>query len=124
MHEDAFYTSPEWLAVRDERLALDGRSCTVSRLLGGDCGGVLHVHHVWARSKRPDLELDLDNLLSVCASHHPTLEAVTRTLQILRGDLPRCGHNHPYREGRLQCERRRREQMLERRIGRLARVAA
>jgi 5-methylcytosine-specific restriction protein A len=120
---DAFYSSQPWISVRERVLARDGSRCSVSRLLGGDCGGVPHVHHLQARSERPDLALDEDNLLTVCASHHPTLEAVRRLLRVIRlVDLPPCPHRHPYAEGRRQCERRRRAELLDRRASRLARV--
>lgn len=123
---DPFYHSKDWLELRDLVRERDANRCTVARLLGGTCRGVLHVNHILPRSEYPDLELDADNCGTVCASHHPMWEAVARTLRILRGELPPCGHHHPYRSGREECDRRRRHQMLERRVGRLsrARVAA
>lgn len=120
--ETSFYSGSEWIAVRDQVRERDGNRCTVGRLLGGQCRGILHVNHILPRSKRPDLELDPDNCGTVCASHHPMWEAVCRTLQLLRGEMPKCKHNHPYPQGRIECERRRREQMLEKRMARLARV--
>lgn len=121
---DPFYTSPEWLAVREQALVRDGARCSVARLLGGDCSETLHVHHLKPRREYPELALDLDNLLTVCASHHPTLEAVRRLILIVRLDaLPRCRHNHPYESGRRACEQRRRAELLAKRAGRLARAA-
>lgn len=121
---DPFYTSPEWLAVREQALHRDGNRCSVARLIGGDCSATLHVHHLKPRSEYPELALDLDNLLTVCSSHHPTLEAVRRLLLIVRLDtLPRCNHRHPYESGRRECERRRRDELLARRASRL-RIAA
>lgn len=120
---DSFLSSPEWLAARDAALQRDANRCTVARLLGGACSGTLHVHHVVPRSRRPDLALDPDNLGTACASHHPTWESVARALRLLRiEDLPPCRHFHPYREGHLQCERQRRREMLDRRVGKLARA--
>jgi hypothetical protein len=121
---DAFYSSPAWLLVRESVLARDGRRCSIARLLGGDCHGVLDVDHIEPRADRPDLELDEDNLVTVCHRHHPTFEALRRLLRILDGDgeLPPCRHVHRYREGRLECERRRRAEMVERRAARLARA--
>ena len=125
MDRDTFYTSPEWLVVREKALARDGNRCTVARLIGGDCSTRLDVHHLQPVSERPDLAYDLDNLVTACSSHHPTLEAVRRILRIIRViDLPPCGHKHPYASGRIECENRRRAKLLARRAGRLARVSA
>jgi hypothetical protein len=113
---DPFYTSSEWKRVRDRVLARDGRRCSVAHLLGGDCSATLHVHHLKPRREFPELELDLDNLLTTCASHHPTLEAARRLLLVIRLDaLPPCGHRHPYRSGREACEWERRRRLFERR---------
>jgi 5-methylcytosine-specific restriction endonuclease McrA len=121
---DPFYTSSEWLAVREQALARDRGRCSVARLIGGDCSATLHVHHLKPRKEFPELALDLDNLLTVCASHHPTLEAVRRLLLVMRLDsLPRCTHRHPYESGRRACEERRRRQKLERRAHALQRAA-
>ena len=125
MDRDAFYTSPEWRAVREHVRSRDGHRCSVARLIGGDCSARLDVHHLQSIEERPDLALDPDNLLTVCASHHPTLEAVRRILRIIRMiDLPPCGHTHPYRQGRIDCENRRRADLLAKRAGKLARIAA
>jgi 5-methylcytosine-specific restriction endonuclease McrA len=121
MDNRAFYNSPEWHAARDLALARDGHKCSVARLLGGDCHDRLDVHHLQSLDERPDLALDLDNLLTVCASHHPTLEAVRRLLRVMRLiDLPPCGHRHPYPQGRIDCDRRRRDAELAKRAARLA----
>lgn len=108
---DPFYSSPEWLALRERVLARDGGRCTVSRLLGGACDGTLHVHHIEKRADRPDLELDDDNCATSCARHHPTWEAMRRYIERARQPVPPCTHNHPYREGRLQCMRQRAAKM-------------
>jgi len=115
MATDRFYTSAEWLAAREVVLARDGSRCSVARLLGGRCRGVLHVNHILPRSERPDLALDPDNLGTACASHHPAWEALVRALrrrpQLNLAALPPCRHRHPYPEGRRQCERRRRRRL-------------
>lgn len=122
---ETFLHSPEWYAARDLALERDGNRCSVGRLLGGPCSGVLHVNHIVPRSRRPELALDLDNLGTACASHHKTWEAFARYVRLLRAEeLPPCRHVHPYREGRIQCERRRREALIERRMAKLSRVAA
>jgi hypothetical protein len=120
-----FYNSPEWHAARTLARKRDGNRCSVARLLGGDCSARLDVHHLQPLDERPDLALDLDNLLTVCASHHPTLEACARLLRIIRLiDMPPCGHRHPYRQGRIDCDNKRRADLLAKRAGRLVRVAA
>lgn len=122
--EDAFYHLRDWLDLAERVRVRDGRRCTVARLLGGRCSGVLHVHHVIPRSERPDLELDPDNCITACACHHPTLEAVRRLIvAILSEDPPRCPHRHPYESGRRACEERRRREKLERRAHALQRAA-
>jgi hypothetical protein len=98
------YRTPEWASARDAALARDNERCTVSRLFGGDCHSVLHVHHVTpvAEGGAP---YELDNLLTTCASHHPMLEGMRR--YVLRKRAPRrCPHNHRYPHAREECERR------------------
>lgn len=110
MHEaldDSFYSSPEWRALREQVKARDGDRCTVGRLLGGRCSGTLTVHHIEKRTLRPELALDEHNCATVCSAHHPTWEAMRLFVERARRPLPECGHYHPYKEGRLQCERRR-----------------
>jgi hypothetical protein len=110
MSEDAFYTSPEWLAVRDLVLERDANHCILRRFVGGRCSGPLHVHHIEPRSERPDLGLDPENLVTCCAGHHPSVEAFRRFVARLRSPslVPlRCNHKHPYRQGRIDCYRRR-----------------
>jgi hypothetical protein len=76
--------------------------CVVSALLGddlvGECHGVIERHHT-----DPD---DPDSpTLPVCKRHHPKLQALVR--YVLSGPRRRrCGHFHPYPEGREACERR------------------
>ncbi len=99
------YISPEWHAVRDAALERDGSVCTVARLLGGDCSPLLHVHHL---DRRPELALELDNVATTCARHHPMWEAVRRS--VLARRAPRvapCRHRHRYDHARRECERRR-----------------
>ncbi len=116
MDRDAFYTSPEWRAVREQARTRDGHRCSVARLLGGDCSARLDVHHLQAVDERPDLALDLDNLLTVCARHHPTLERAAKLLRVIRLiDMPPCVHRHPYETGRIECENKRRERALAQR---------
>lgn len=100
-----FYLSPEWAALRGEALRRDADRCTVARLLGGDCSSVLHVHHL---DRDPALALDIDNLATVCASHHPTWEALRRAVLRRREErVPPCRHRHHYDFARRECRRRR-----------------
>lgn len=122
---DSFYGSAEWTEVRDFVRSRDANRCSVGRLLGGPCRGVLHVNHIIPRRDRPDLELDPDWLGTACASHHPMWEAFARAIRLLRvEELPPCRHVHPYRQGRIDCERRRRAELLARRVSKLSRIAA
>jgi len=102
------YDTPRWNWLRERVLRRDGNRCAVGRLLGGDCHPTLHVHHVVPVSDGGS-PWNIENLVTVCASHHPELEALRRRL---RADPPRCSHFHPYPEGRRACERR----LQERRV--------
>jgi 5-methylcytosine-specific restriction endonuclease McrA len=90
-----------WHQARKAALQRDG-SCTVALLLGGECHGRLDVHHIVPRSAGGTDELD--NLLVVCAAHHPQVEALRRAL--LDRQAPRCPHRHTTRLGRALCEAR------------------
>lgn len=124
MESDAFLSSAEWLAARDRALARDASRCLVGRLLGGDCRGVLHVHHIIPRSVAPGLALVDENLGTVCAAHHPRWEALARALRSLSGiEVKPCPHRHPYPSGRRACEERRRREAERRLLDRLAPAA-
>ncbi len=72
--------------------------CIVDVLLGdaaGSCAGLIHHHHV-------DPEDPYARTVQVCASHHPKVHALLRSLSRTR----RCPHRHPTRAGREACERR------------------
>lgn len=101
------YSSRRWKSARAAAIRRDGRSCTVARLLGGDCSrGPLHVHHV-VPLEDDGAPFDLDNLGTTCARHHPTWEALRRTLVRRRqAPPPRCRHQHRSVEARLICEAR------------------
>jgi 5-methylcytosine-specific restriction endonuclease McrA len=105
MDWETFYLSPDWAALREDVLRRDADRCTVARLLGGDCSSVLHVHHL---SRDPRLALDIDNLGTACARHHPMWEAVRRAVQERRPErAARCRHQHRYDSGREACRRAR-----------------
>lgn len=62
---DPFYTSARWRRARDARLRIDSYWCTRCRRTVATM-----VHHVIPREIAPELELDLDNLRSLCAACH------------------------------------------------------
>lgn len=66
---DPFYWSPAWKALRAARLALDRRLCR-SCERNGATAEATEVDHVLPRAARPDLELALNNLESLCKSCH------------------------------------------------------
>ncbi len=104
---DFSYDSPEWRAFSARIVERDDRRCVLRRFAGGACHHVLHVHHVEPVEERPDLAFDEDNCVTVCASHHPMLEAFRRLVRRAGArDLPRCPHRHPTAEGRRACERK------------------
>lgn len=96
------YQTLHWATARSAALARDCNECQVRRLLGGDCSGILHVHHV-VRPEHGGGKYDLDNLLTVCAGHHPQLEALRRFVTDKRG-WKRCPHYHRTPAGREACE--------------------
>jgi 5-methylcytosine-specific restriction protein A len=67
-HTDPFYTSKRWRAVRAQALRRDLYRCVVC---GADisASGAARVDHIKERSNYPELELDLDNLRSLCTLH-------------------------------------------------------
>ena len=77
---DPFYHSKEWKRLRAAALQRDCGMCQdcMDRFRDGlirKPRRAVMVHHVIPRSERPDLELQLDNLRSLCATcheeHHP-----------------------------------------------------
>jgi len=72
---DPFYTSAAWRAVREQALLRDHYICQKC-LQKVEAGRMLRphdatmVHHKKPRQLYPELELDLDNLESLCDSCH------------------------------------------------------
>jgi hypothetical protein len=66
------------------------------------------VHHIVAVEDGGD-PYGLANLICVCHSHHPQLEAFRR--HMLRMPSWRCPHRHTTPEGRRQCEAKRRARL-------------
>ena len=100
---DNRYNSQEWEQARTRTLLRDANRCSLGRLFGGDCHPVLHVHHLRRPEDGGEPYADL-NLLTVCASHHPQLEALRRA--VARRERRRCPHRHPYPGAREACERK------------------
>lgn len=72
---DPFYKSRPWRAARAMRLEMDNYKCVDCMDLFLHHGGskprdATIVHHVIPRDQRPDLELDIDNLRSLCDACH------------------------------------------------------
>lgn len=105
-------------SAETRRTILDrDRRCIPGVFLGGDCAGPLHCHHIIPERLNPALSDDPGNGVTVCQAHHPSVELVARALRLyLDAELPACHHRHPYREGRLQCERERRDRLFARRL--------
>ena len=74
-HNDPFYTSAAWRAVRQLALERDHFYCQDCLRLW-EMGKIdkpktaSMVHHILLREKYPELELDLENLVSLCDAHH------------------------------------------------------
>jgi HNH endonuclease len=114
----SLYDTLDWVLARARAIARDSGQCTVSRLLGGDCSpGPHHVHHVRPVSEGGE-PLALENLATVCASHHPAWEGLRRSLLHAMNrhveKPPVCRHMHRSAEARAQCEARMARRQRER----------
>ena len=72
---DPFYHSKEWKRIRKAALMRDGGMCQdcMDRMrsgIGVKPNRATMVHHIIPRSERPDLELVMENLRSLCDSCH------------------------------------------------------
>lgn len=90
-----------WTDIRARILARDG-GCS-GRFLGGPCSPVLDVHHIIPR-ELGGTDKD-DNLMVVCHSHHPQVEAMRRAILDRRG-YRTCRHHHRTLDAKRLCERR------------------
>ena len=94
---DPFYHSKEWKRIRKDALQRDGGMCQ-------DCmdkfrAGLIRkprravmVHHIIPRSERPDLELVMDNLRSLCARCHEEHHPEKRSKPKRKTEAGRTGH--------------------------------
>ena len=76
---DPFYHTAAWKRARQAALMRDHGMCRecMDRMragIGVRPNRATMVHHVIPRSERPDLELVLDNLISLCPLHHRDAE--------------------------------------------------
>lgn len=104
------YSTPEWLDLSARAKARDGYRCTVARLLGGECSGTLHGHHLIPVSEGGPEIPDLDGVVTACAGHHRTLHALREFVVYRRAvEIPpcRCRGGHRYQVGRVECRKRR-----------------
>lgn len=89
---DPFYLSPEWKAIRLKRLRMDRWHCTQC---GCPCGGKKrgqaspHVDHIKTRRQHPELQLDINNLRTLC---HPCHSQRTRLDQLARPQIGPDGY--------------------------------
>ena len=84
---DPFYHRKEWKRIRKQALQRDGGMCQdcMDRMrieTGFKPRRATMVHHIIPRSERPDLELCLENLRSLCdkchEKRHPEKRSKTR----------------------------------------------
>jgi hypothetical protein len=76
--------------------------CAVGELLGKECSGPLHRHHVRPLSAGGE---SYGRTVLVCESCHPKLEALARRVW-RQAKWKTCPHHHQTRESREACERR------------------
>ena len=103
------YDTLRWRATAAAVRRRDGNRCTAALLLGGQCAhGTFHVHHL-VPLEEGGHAYEHANLITLCARHHPMLEAVRRAL-VIRARQPdrevRCRHFHRTADARRQCEAR------------------
>ena len=75
---DPFYSSPEWRALRAERLAIDPCCCCDDCIRTGDTVAADCVDHIKPRREYPELELEITNTRSMATRHHNRHTARTR----------------------------------------------
>lgn len=76
--------------------------CQVAELLGGECAGPIHRHHVHPMSLGGDFD---GETVEACRRHHPMLEALARKIHGTP-EWKHCPHTHRTRAAREECEER------------------
>lgn len=64
-----FYSTPEWIAVRDAAKKRDGNRCTRCGTPASRSVRIL-VHHIVPLKHAPNLALDIQNLVCLCDACH------------------------------------------------------
>lgn len=64
-----FYQSAKWRRLREKAMRRDNYECQMCRRLG-KYHKVENVHHVQEVKDRPDLALEINNLMCLCIEHH------------------------------------------------------
>ena len=90
-----------WENIRQRIIARD-RGCS-GRFLGGECSPVIDVHHIVPVDEGGGNEDS--NLMALCHTHHPHLEAMRKQILRRRG-WKTCTHEHRYPWAKAECERR------------------
>lgn len=74
MPNESFYRTKAWHRIRTKVLIRDGFRC---RTCGKDVSekGAAAVDHIIPRRARPDLELEMSNLQTLCRLHHDSTKA-------------------------------------------------
>ncbi len=66
---DSFYTTQRWKELREKVLRRDKYLCVECSRYGKKTPATV-VHHIWERSRFPELEYDINNLECLCNSCH------------------------------------------------------
>ncbi|MGX7199211.1 HNH endonuclease [Enterococcus nangangensis] len=64
-----FYDCARWRKLRREAIKRDNNECQMCKHLGR-YHRVENVHHIKEVKDRPDLALDINNLICLCVDHH------------------------------------------------------
>lgn len=64
-----FYQSPPWRKLRQKAMKRDNYECQMCKQQGR-YHRVENVHHIKEVKDRPDLALDINNLMCLCIDHH------------------------------------------------------
>lgn len=99
------YDTAAWERVRQQVILRDG-GCSVRFLLGGECKGVISIHHVVPLKDGGD-PYDVDNCAGTCQSHHVLWESIRLFIERSRRQLPPCRHVHRYAHAQEACDRKR-----------------
>jgi hypothetical protein len=81
----AFYSSTEWRNLCARVWARDRRHCLRCSQIWTRGSESFHVHHVASWTRYPELRLDMDNLVLLCAPCHRSVHSAANT----RGDFIR-----------------------------------